>query len=190
MGNELVVKGSIRDVAQTGDVALALLNAKVALVCDRSGSMDEEARGGKARYQIEDDVVTRLQAKYPGQVALVAFSDTAYLCPDGILPSANGQTNMLDALRVAQPLADADLRIIIITDGEPSHGEDEVIDAARAFRGRLDTIYVGPEISSGHDFCRRLAAAAKGSHSAADLVRDPELLEQSLTRLMLSAGAK
>ena len=72
MSNSLIAIGSIQDVSK-GDTALALLNAKVALLCDRSSSMLEEARGRKARYEIEDDVVSKLQAKYPGQVALVAF---------------------------------------------------------------------------------------------------------------------
>ncbi len=190
MSRELIVKGSIQDVAAKGDVALALLSAKVALLCDRSSSMIEEARGHQARYELEDDIIKRLQAKYPGQVALVAFSDTAYLCPDGVLPQPNGNTNMLDALRLAGPLADAGLRIILITDGEPSHAESEVIDAARAFRGKLDTIYVGPELSRGADFCKALALSVGGTHSEADLKHGPDLLENNLTRLLLTAGAR
>ena len=186
----LVAKGSIRDVAAGGDNALALLNARVLVLCDRSGSMAEEARARKARYELEDDIVTRLQAKYPGQVALAAFADVAYLCPTGKLPPPGGNTNMLDALRVAGPLAAAGLRIIMVTDGEPSHDETEVIRAAASLKGKMDCIFVGPELSAGADFCKRLAASVGGSHSEADLKRGPELLEQSLTRLLLTAGSK
>ena len=190
MDQGLIAKGSIRDVAAGGDNTLALLNAKVLVLCDRSGSMSQIARAGKMCYELEDDIVTRLQAKYPGQVALAAFADVAYLCPTGQLPPPGGNTNMLDALRVAGPLAAVGLRIIMVTDGEPSHDEHEVLDAARPFKGQMDTVFVGPELSPGADFCKRLAAAVGGSHSEADLMRGPELLEQSLTRLLLTAGAK
>ena len=95
---------------------------------------------------------------------------------------------MLDAFRVAQPLADAGLRLILITDREPSHDENEVIDAARQFRGHMDTIYVGPELSGGAGFLKRLAAAVGWDNSVCDLKKDPALLEQHLTRLLLTAG--
>ena len=188
MSQSLVAKGSITNVAKSGDVAMALMDAKVLVVCDRSGSMVADARSGKASYQLEDEIVARLQAKYPGQVALAAFNDVAWLCPDGVLPMPTGQTNMLDALRLAQPLADAGLKIIMVTDGEPSHSEQEVLDAAKLFRGKLDTIFVGPEVSMGRKFCKALALAAGGTHSDANLKRDPALLEKNLTRLLLAAG--
>jgi hypothetical protein len=190
MGQQSIAKGSIRDVAAGGDNALALLNAKVLVLCDRSGSMSQEARAGKTCYELEDDIVTRIQAKYPGQVALAAFADVAYLCPTGSLPPPGGNTNMLDALRVAEPLAAVGLRIIMVTDGEPSHDEAEVLQAAKALRGKMDCIFVGPELSAGAEFCKRLARSVGGSHSEADLTKGPELLEQNLTRLLLASGAR
>ena len=78
----------------------------------------------------------------------------------------------------------------MVTDGEPSHDETEVIRAAASLKGKMDCIFVGPELSAGAAFCKRLAASVGGSHSEADLKRGPELLEQSLTRLLLTAGAK
>ena len=190
MSQALVAKGSITDISKSGDMALAILNAKAVLLCDRSGSMAEEARGGKASYEIEDEIVTRLQARYQGQVVLVAFHSTAFICPDGILPPPQGDTNMLDAFRVALPLHEAGLRVILISDGQPSHDETEVIESAKQFKGNLDTIFVGPETSPGASFLKRLAKAVKGSHLVCDIKKDPALLEKSLTHLLLTAGAK
>lgn len=188
MNIKSIVRGSIQDMSKSGDMALALLDAKIVLLCDRSSSMSEMARGGKASYEIEDDIITRLQTHHSGRVALIAFHDTAFLCLDGNLPHPQGNTNMLDAFRVAQPLADAGLRVILITDGLPSHNEDEVIQAASQFRGQMDTIFVGPEISPGADFLRRLAKSVGGSHSVCNVGKEPELLEKQLEVLMLKAG--
>ena len=181
-------RGSIQDVGKHGDMALALLDAKVVLLCDRSSSMLEIARSGKAAYEIEDEVVTKLQAKHQGQVALIAFADDAYLCLDGHLPYPNGNTNMLDAFTKAEPLASAGLRAILITDGMPSHDESEVIQHAQVFRGKMDCIFVGNELSGGADFLKRLAKSLKGSHSICDIGKEPKLLEEQLETLLLKAG--
>src|SRR3990167_8036696 len=98
----LIVSGSIKDIAKKSGAAVALLGAEVILLCDRSSSMLEQARGGKASYQIEDEVVARIQAKHPGKVVLIAFNDIAFSCPDGNLPIPNGLTNMLDAFEKAK----------------------------------------------------------------------------------------
>ena len=111
--NSIVATGSIRDVSKTRDTALALMDAKIVLLCDRSGSMAEIARGHKASYQIEDEVVAKFQARHPGKVVLIAFNDVAWMCLDGNLPLPGGSTNMLDAFRVAKPLADIGLRIVL-----------------------------------------------------------------------------
>lgn len=188
MDKSLIVKGSIKDVAKTNDTTLAVLDAKVVLLCDRSGSMTEEAWGHKPAFQLEDEVITKLQNKYPGQVVLVAFHDVAYTCLDGNLPPPMGSTNMLDALRVAEPLHDAGLRIILISDGCPSHDENEVIRAAQKFTGNLETIFVGNEMSPGKDFLKRLSKAVGGSNQVADLKKGTQLLETRLNQLLLEAG--
>ena len=111
MDKALIISGSIKDVAKNGDTALAMLNAKVALICDRSGSMADDGWGQKPCWVLEDEVIEKLQKKYAGQIVLIAFHDIAYLCLDGKLPLPQGNTNMLDAFRVAEPLADAGLRL-------------------------------------------------------------------------------
>lgn len=183
-----ILPGSILDVSKSRDTAVAMLNAKVLAVCDRSGSMTQLARGGKACYEIEDEVITKLQARHPGQVALMAFNDVAFLCLDGKLPLPNGNTNMLDALDRSQPFADMGLRIVFITDGEPSHDKREVLDRAKNFRGKMDTIFVGPETSPGAEFLERLAKSVNGSHAVCDLNKESKLLEQHLETLLLKAG--
>ena len=186
----LIVKGSIKDVAKTNDVALTILDAKVVILCDRSGSMLGEAWGHRPRYELEDEIITKLQAKYAGQIVLVAFHDVAYVCLDGVLPPPQGNTNMLDAFRVAEPFHDAGLRVILISDGEPSHDPAEVILAAQKFSGNMDAIFVGDELSPGKDFLKRLAKAVGGSSKVADLKNGTLALEEGLTQLLLGAGTK
>lgn len=189
MNQALIATGSISDVAQSGDAALAILRARAAVICDRSLSMMEQGRHGQARYELEDAIIAKLQASHPGQVVLAAFSDRAALCLDGVLPAPGGATLMLGALGIAASLAAAGLRIILITDGEPTESQADVIaQAAGTLQGQLDVVYVGPEGEPGHDFCKRLAAAVKGSASDCDLDAGPELLERSLARLLLTAG--
>lgn len=188
MNTQSIVKGSIQDVTKSGDIAISIINAKVVVLCDRSGSMSSEARGGRCSYEIEDDIIKRIQGRYQGQIILVAFNDVAFTCLHGNLPLPNGNTNMIDALDKAQPFADMGMRIILITDGQSSHPEAEVIQHAQQFHGKLDTIFVGPEMSPGADFLKRLASSVGGSNSICDLGKESKLLEERLETLMLKAG--
>jgi len=183
----LIVKGSILDIARGGDTALAMLDAKIVLICDRSSSMlEKDAFQRKARFEVEDGIVKRLQAKYPGQIVLLSFNDWATMCLDGNLPSPFGSTNMAAALERAKPLVGAGLRGVLISDGEPD-SEQSVFVAATNFKGKLDVVYVGPEGAPGQMLLQRLAQIVNGSFDVNDL-KKPELLEERLTRLLLKAG--
>ena len=184
-----IAKGSIKDVAG-GDVAIALMNAKIVLLCDRSSSMLEFARDGKCRAEIEDDIVAKFQAKHPGQIALVSFSDAAELREDGVLPYPGGGTTITSALNLAEPMVDIGMRAVLITDGEPGENEQMVIRSATRYKGRMDCIYVGPEVGRGGDFCDRLARAVGGTNTICDLNKEPELLAERLGQLLLIAGGK
>jgi len=185
----IVAKGSILSVSDGGDSALILLDAKVVLICDRSSSMIELAHQGISRYIVEDEIVARLQSKYPGQIVLISFSDYAEFCLDGKLPNPSGSTFIGQALLKAQSLIDAGLRGVLISDGEPTDAESEVMKVAKKLKGKLDCVFVGQEGSSGQAFLMKLAGVVGGSFDVNDLTKDPLALEQSLNRLLLKAGA-
>ncbi len=189
-----IIKGSISSIATNGDTALAILNATVALVCDRSSSMNEYTKSRKTRAQLEDEVVTELQSRYSGKIAVVGFNSSAYLCEDGVLPSPTSDTSFGAAFEVAEALSDAGLRVILVSDGEPNEiqyqgGEDQLLTNAKCkFHGNMDCIFVGDENSAGERFMQRLAEAVGGSATLCDLNEGSRLLEETIETLLLKAG--
>ena len=185
--DKAIVTGSIKAVAKGGDVALAMLDAKIVLLCDRSSSMlEKDAFNRKARYEVEDQIVKRLQTKYPGQIVLVSFRDWSDIHPNGELPHPSGMTNMTAGLEKAQPLIEAGLRAVLISDGEPDDPYS-VMELAKQLKGKLDVCYVGPEGSGGQQFLHEVARVAMGTFDTNDL-KNPQLLEERITRLLLKAG--
>lgn len=187
--NKAIIKGSIMDVAN-GNTALALLDAKLLIICDRSGSMTgHDAMGGKARYEVEDEIVRDLQAKYPGQVVLEAFGDSAILCLNGELPYPNsGSTVYSYALKLAQSLVKTGMRAVLISDGEASDSWDEIRRAAEPLRGALDIVFVGPDITPGRNLLDKLSAYVSGTLDYNDLQNQQKLFE-TLERKLLGSGA-
>lgn len=181
--NELVVKGSLMDVG--GDPTMALMSAKIVLLCDRSISMFERDSDGEQRYIVQDGVVRDLQGKYAGQVAIVPFADTVYLSLNGTLPHPDGSTYMLNALRFVAPIVEAGIHVVLISDGEPTDSKEEILEIARLFAGFLDTVFVGRAGSEGDKFLSRVSEASQGEHETNEATR---LLEKTLTRLLLKAG--
>ncbi len=186
-----VVKGSIQDVTKTGNTALSILDAKLLVICDRSGSMEQhDAMNGKSRYEVEDEIVSNLQKKYPGQIVLIAFGDTAILCLDGNLPYPNsGSTMMTYAFKLAERFTTLGMKAVLITDGEATEDERAVLDAAKPFIGKLDTVLIGPDYAPGKKFLEKLAKYTKGTYNHNDLKTNPKLLEKTLETLLLKAGS-
>lgn len=184
--------GSVQSVARgAGGTALAMLRAKILLICDRSGSMTTaDAMHGKQRYEIEDQVVDDLQKKYPGQIIIEAFADSAIICLDGKLPYPDGgATIMSTAFGLAAEVMKSDMRAILITDGEATDSEGEVFTAMRPLVGRLDVVYVGSDHGAGQDFLNRLAKKAAGTFQE-NTLDSPKLLENTIEMLMLKPGKK
>lgn len=184
--------GSLQDQLRTREattLAEAFTHVKLIILCDRSGSMMErDAYGGHARYTIEDELVERLQAQNPGKILLASFSSGARLHPDGKLPQPSGGTEMLGGLQLVQPLCVNDVKLALISDGEPTDSpEHEIIAYARQnLAGRLSTYFAGPENSDGAKFMRRLAEACQGA-SGSDALTKPLQLEKELRLLLKSA---
>lgn len=180
----LVVKGSILDVANGEDESMALMDARLILVCDRSSSMETSDVDGKARYKVEDEVVVSLQGKYPGQIALVPFSDIAYLALDGRLPFPDGSTNLVYALNMIEPVVQLGVRACIVSDGYPDSPE-ECLQMAKRMHGHIDCIFIGKPDSDGDKFMKRLADAVGGTHQSNDATKE---LEGMVEKLLLTDG--
>jgi len=190
MGKELVAKGSITDLSKSADTALTLLDAKLVLICDRSSSMcAADAMNGKTRAEIEDQIVSDLQEKYPGQIVLEAFANSAILCLNGVLPYPDGRaTNMAPAFQLASTLVGVGMRAILLTDGESTDTEAEMLSAAQPLKGKLDIVFIGPDLAAGRKSMEKLAKAVNGDFNHNDLKSDPRFLGQTIERLMLKAG--
>jgi len=161
-----IVKGSLSQIAkQTGrTLAESWINVDAVILVDISLSMTEmDACGGKSRYDVAQEELTELQETLPGKIAIVAFSEKQYFVPTGTLPPPMNTTDLAAALKYVR-IADSipGMRFILISDGEPND-EDAALDAARKFKNRIDTIYVGPESGKrSREFLQKLANLRNG----------------------------
>lgn len=192
MNTSLIATGSVLDHAKrlNADLATSFLDVELILLCDRSGSMTgRDAAQGKARYQVEDEIVKDLQRRHEGKILLASFSDYATIHVNGILPEPNGGTAMLDGLKKVLPYCVDDMRVILISDGEPSDREEPIINfAVKNLYGRLDTMFAGPKGSSGEAFLKRLARACNGT-TQTNVLNQTHLLTERVNQLLLHAGA-
>lgn len=192
MNTSLVAVGSVLDHARRAntDLATSFLNVELILLCDRSGSMiTRDAGNQQARYQVEDEIVKALQRQHEGKILLASFSDYAAVHVNGILPQPDGGTQMLDGLKKVRPYVVGDVRVILISDGEPSDNKDKIIQyAVLNFMGRLDTMFAGPRGSQGEQFLKDLARQCGGVMQS-NVLQETHLLTERVNQLLLHAGA-
>lgn len=185
MSQRSIVPGSVSALAQQNGVSLAesFLNVDNVILVDVSSSMDmHDAPGGRSRYEAALAELAALQAALPGKIAVIAFSSSTVFVPGGAPPLLGGGTHLAEALRFAQ-LADApDMRFVVISDGEPD-STDAALAVAAEYQGRIDTVYVGPEVGYGRDFLRRLANKKRGQAVTAAHTAQ---LASKLERLLLA----
>ena len=96
-----LVPGSVGDVAEKSGVGVAeaFLGADYIVLVDTSGSMgDRDSRDGRSRYDVACRELAKLQGKYPGKVAVYAFSEDTAFCPGGVPTYYGGGTNLAGAL--------------------------------------------------------------------------------------------
>lgn len=183
-----IVPGSLSAIAQQEHQSLAesFMSADAIILCDTSGSMgDNDSRGGKTRYEVALEELAQLQAKMPGKLAILSFSNTVVFCPGGVPQFLMATTDLAGALRFAR-VADVDgMQFIVISDGEPDDTRAALAEAAQ-YRSKISTIFVGPEDdrTGGRDFLARLAAKSGGQAITADRVRE---LAAKTERLLLGA---
>ena len=180
-----IITGSIGAVVQqTGkSIAESFINANCIILVDTSSSMGQnDARGG-TRYEVACEELKTLQSILSGKLAILSFSDDVIFCPNGIPYNYNGMTDLARALKFAK-MGDlsSGMRFIVISDGEPND-EDEALRIAKTYKNRIDTIFVGPEGSSGEDFLKKLARASGGQTVTADRVKE---LAANVQKLLLT----
>ena len=183
--NQTMVAGSLGAVSRKNgtSVAMGFMNVKAFVMVDVSSSMDiSDAGEGKTRYQAACDQLEKLQNEMPGEIAVGAFSNTAHFSPSGVPVHAGGMTDMAAALNMMLMADNTDIRLVLISDGEPDD-EAKVLATARKFKSKIDTIFVGNETGPGREFLRQLAAAT-GGVSVVNKTEDLGLLSDNITRLI------
>ncbi len=186
MNNGALVVGSIGQLAQQAGVSLAetFLNVDVVILVDTSVSMSARDRGEQSRYEVACAELARLQATLPGKLALIAFASQPVFVPGGIPSTPNGGTDLAKALQFAKLADTGGMRFIVISDGEPDD-ETKALEVAARYRGRIDTIYVGPEGGPGREFLALLAKRQSGKTVTAAHAHE---LCATTERLLLGGG--
>lgn len=179
-----IVNGSLSDMAQKTNQSLPAIMAEIeaVVIVDVSGSMSSRCKNS-TRYDIANEKLAELQEKYQGKIALIQFSDYAELVPSGYLSLIGHGTDMYKALYAAKDYDDLDLKIILVSDGEPNE-YDRTLDIAKIFITPIDTIFIGDERDRhGRDFLRQLSNVSGGK--AIQKV-GAELLSESIETLLLT----
>jgi Mg-chelatase subunit ChlD len=195
-----IAKGSLKDVSVQKNigVAEAFANADQIVCLDESSSMGMRDAGaerggfssyfgdGQSRREAAKEQLLRLQAKYPGRLALFCFSDETVYCPNGVPERLDGTTDMAKALRVIREADGTDMGFTFISDGEPNYDvEEETLRIAKTFKSKIDCIYIGPHQSEGEQFMKKLASLTGGIYVRTDKVGD---FYDDEERLLLSAS--
>jgi len=166
-----IAKGSLSDVAIKEDISLAeaFAGARLIILLDVSGSMGEEdapsSDGLISRHQAAEMQVRQLQEKYDGKVALFCFSNDVMFAPNGVPIRLDGLTAMNNALKYIKRADGIGIDIIMISDGSPTDGEEDVLRTASTFKQKIDCIYIGGDDiydRSGKAFLRKLADMTGG----------------------------
>ena len=180
-----LVEGSLADVARRdgSSIAESFVSAEAVILVDVSGSMvARDARGGQQRYTVALEELRALQRSLPGRLAVIAFSNDAVFCPGGLPPFLGASTRVDRALEFAKVADVPGMRFFLISDGEPDDAR-RALDVARAYKARIDTIYVGPEARpAGREFLRRLAQVTGGQTATADRVHELAATTERLLR--------
>jgi hypothetical protein len=186
MNSSALVVGSLGAIAKRDGVSLAetFISVDAVILVDVSGSMQtEDSRGARSRYEVALEELAQLQASMPGKLGIIAFASLPEFTPGGQPRMIGGGTNLAAALKFAKIADVPGMRFIVISDGEPD-SESQALDVARGFKGRIDTVYVGPEADNGaRDFLRRLAAANGGQ---AVMAQQAQALAAHTERLLLA----
>lgn len=186
-----VVPGSIAHTAKMQGIteAEAFLDATMIALVDVSSSMaDRDARDGKSRYEVACAELATLQRSNPGKIAIVSFSSSPVFCAGGIPMFLGGGTDLAAGLKFVKAKGVdelSDMSVVVISDGQPDN-RMEALDAARKFKCRIDTVFVGAETDGmARAFLRELATVRSGKAVTSAQASD---LAKNIAPLLLTAG--
>jgi len=180
---DLVVKGSLAETSHNKklEFAEAFLTVDAIMICDISGSMAERdvaTEGGYcSRWEECNRQLARIQRRFPGRLAVVAFSDDAQFMPGGVLPAPLAGTDLTNALEFVAPADGTGIKYIVASDGEPNDPESALRVASKM--SPIDAIHIGTS-EEGRDFMKRLAKASGGKSVEVGV----ELLEDAVVKLL------
>lgn len=161
-----IVAGSIQSVINQSRQSLAqhfLANVTHIVLVDVSGSMaTEDSRGGRSRIDVAREELAKLQAEFPGKLAVFAFSSHCRFIPGGVPPIPAEGTDLAGALTFTRPCDGMGLRFVVISDGQPDSAE-RALDVAKRYTSKIDTVFVGDEHDdAAQRFLKRLAGMGGG----------------------------
>jgi uncharacterized protein with von Willebrand factor type A (vWA) domain len=188
--NLSIATGSIRDVANKSGQSevTAIMNASLVVCVDVSGSMNtHDAAQTLSRNDAAEKELRRLQEEYPGKIAVIAFSDKAEFCLNGIATRFGGGTNLMPAIALFEDL-DGVADLVIVSDGEVDDAS-ETLAACKKLRSKIQTIFIGdktdPHMKAAIEFLKKLAACNQRGGSFSETLK-PGMLAAPV-RLMLGA---
>lgn len=188
MRNDEIVYGSLGYMEQQGkSIAESFLSVDAIVMIDISASMQGMDAGpaGQMRHTVACDELRRLQREIPGKLAIIEWATGHAFMPGGAPSPPDGySTNMAGVLRFVKVADGCDIKLILISDGEPD-SEDETESVARTFLSHIDTIYIGPENGPGAHFLRRLASLT-GGRAETKSAREIVALSQTVTKLLIT----
>ena len=166
-------KGSLADVAggvttNPHKMAMALRNSELMILVDCSSSMLTQDAGDhedQARSEAAQECLDILQERFPGKVAVGAFSSESHgLVHTGVLPKPAGSTPLHTALDFFYPtVITTGMKFVVVSDGEPDD-PSMCIRLAQKEKYPIYCIYVGPVSNNyrGREFMERLASESGG----------------------------
>ncbi len=182
--NTEIIPGSLSAVVEAGKpMALAFMDVENVVIVDTSGSMyEKDARGGKSRYDVACEELSKLQADNPGKILVISFSNSAQVCLSGIPYFEGGSTNLDGALIFAKQYDIPGTTFFVISDGQPDD-QNAALEVASQYQAIINTIFVGPESDRrGREFLARLSEKSGGKTVLAEKAN---LLASHIERLLL-----
>jgi Mg-chelatase subunit ChlD len=150
------------------------MSAEMIVIVDTSGSMSARDVDGsdQSRYERACEELKLLQVRNSGKVAVIGFSNNVQFFPGGIPTFEMGGTQMAKALEFTKVADVEGMTFFLISDGQPTDGSDAVLQVARGYKNKINTIYCGPEGGQGQYFLSQLAKASGGVFATAEKARE------------------
>lgn len=164
------------------DLVRVKTSEHVFLMLDCSSSMKHKMRNGKTRIEGLREVVKGVQADRPCQ--MIAFGPnngegrTVFFV--GGVPAPEGMTPLAEAILFAKEQNAG--RVVVISDGWPDNPQ-AATEAAVAFGGQVDVVFVGDPGDPGAAFLKSLAEATGGTEFDGDL-SEPKALTGAVIGLL------